>query len=139
MPRWCWRCAIPTSGGLDVEDNYVSGKYTSPLATLLGWIDPEFFGKGNRLCRLGFDRLSKGDFARNGRQAFMIIMASPPCAPCEQSPRKAPQGWKGASAHFWTSLCPQPRFPDPMKRKFSKVGDACEGSICPLREEGCSV
>lgn len=43
----------------------------SPLATLLGWIDPECFGKGNRMCRLGFDGLFKGDFARNGRQAFV--------------------------------------------------------------------
>lgn len=43
----------------------------SPLATLLGWIDPAYFGKGNRMCRLGFDGMFKGDFGRNGRQAFV--------------------------------------------------------------------
>lgn len=43
----------------------------SPLATLMGWIDPVCFGEGNRMCRMGFKGLFKGDFERNGRQAFL--------------------------------------------------------------------
>ncbi|KAL5355485.1 P-loop containing nucleoside triphosphate hydrolase protein [Aspergillus floccosus] len=43
----------------------------SPLATLMGWIDPVCFGEGNRMCRLGFNGLFMGDFERNGRQAFL--------------------------------------------------------------------
>jgi hypothetical protein len=43
----------------------------SPLATLMGWIDPVCFGEGNRMCRMGFNGLFKGDFERNGRQAFL--------------------------------------------------------------------
>ncbi|OJJ95605.1 hypothetical protein ASPACDRAFT_1859863 [Aspergillus aculeatus ATCC 16872] len=60
----------------DVDAWYASMQQTimaqtySPLATLLGWIDPEKFGEGNRMCRLGFDAMFAGDFARNGKQAF---------------------------------------------------------------------
>ncbi|CAG8151240.1 unnamed protein product [Penicillium salamii] len=43
----------------------------SPLATFMGWIDPENFGNGNRMCRVGFDGLFRGDFERYGRQAFV--------------------------------------------------------------------
>lgn len=43
----------------------------SPLATVMGWIDYKKFGVGNQMCRLGFDGLFKGDFERNGRQAFL--------------------------------------------------------------------
>ncbi|KAJ5335918.1 uncharacterized protein N7506_003940 [Penicillium brevicompactum] len=43
----------------------------SPLATFMGWIDSENFGNGNRMCRIGFDGLFRGDFERYGRQAFV--------------------------------------------------------------------
>lgn len=61
----------------DVDDWYRSMQRTimkqaySPMATLLGWIDPVCFGEGNRMCRLGFQGLFRGDFERNGKQAFL--------------------------------------------------------------------
>lgn len=60
----------------DVDDWYVSMQNTimrrtySPLATVLGWIDP-IFGMGNRMVRLGFDGFFGGDFEKNGKQAFL--------------------------------------------------------------------
>ncbi|KAL4894929.1 hypothetical protein BDV59DRAFT_200708 [Aspergillus ambiguus] len=61
----------------DVDDWYRSMQRTimkqaySPMATIMGWIDPVCFGEGNRMCRLGFDAMFKGDFDRNGKQAFL--------------------------------------------------------------------
>ncbi|KAJ5317119.1 hypothetical protein N7508_001627 [Penicillium antarcticum] len=43
----------------------------SPIATLMGWIDWEAFGVGNHMCRVGFNGMFRGDFERNGRQAFV--------------------------------------------------------------------
>ena len=42
----------------------------SPLASVMGWIDPELFGEGNAMCRTGFDGLFNGNFERNGKKAF---------------------------------------------------------------------
>ncbi|PYH89478.1 hypothetical protein BO71DRAFT_363365, partial [Aspergillus ellipticus CBS 707.79] len=51
--------------------NTIMAQTYSPLATFLGWISPATFGVGNRMCRLGFDALFAGDFAKNGKQAFV--------------------------------------------------------------------
>ncbi|PYH42450.1 sulfotransferase family protein, partial [Aspergillus saccharolyticus JOP 1030-1] len=68
----------------------------SPLATLLGWIDPEQFGRGNRMCRLGFEALFRGNFTANGKQAFrdhyaLVRRVVPPDRLLEWNPA---EGWE---------------------------------------------
>ncbi|KAH8432010.1 sulfotransferase family protein [Aspergillus melleus] len=89
----------------DVDDWYVSMQKTimsqtySPLATLLGWIDPDVFGLGNRMVRLGFDSFFGGDFERNGKKAFLehyehVRRVVPAENLLEWNPKEG-----------WTSLC----------------------------------
>lgn len=65
-----WTLRDPNDWVQSMQKTIMAQMY-SPLATLLGWIDPKCFGKGNCMCRLGFDGLFKRDFSRNGRQAFV--------------------------------------------------------------------